>query len=138
MSASIESLLGFVAWALLLLSVGLVYRAAMVFSFNRKADAWTRGRESGDPAIFKRVGDAYLNCLEMLPMFAAVILAAVVLDNAAVTNGLAMVFLAARIGQSVAHVISVHHLMIFFVRFPLFMVQVALLIWWLLRLTGLA
>lgn len=136
MEVSILSLLGFVAWALALLMVGIGYRAAMVFSFTKKADAWTRGRDPEDPAIFKRAGDAYLNCLEMLPMFGAVILAAAVTDNLAVTNGLALIFLAARIGQSVAHVISVHHLMIFCVRFPLFMVQVALLVWWLLKLTG--
>jgi len=138
MSVSILSLLGFVAWALALLMVGIAYRAAMVFSFTKKADAWTRGRDPEDPAVFKRTADAYLNCLEMLPMFAAVILAAAVLDNAVVTNGLAMIFLAARVGQSLAHVISVHHLMIFFVRFPLFMVQVVILVWWLLKLTGIA
>lgn len=138
MSVSILSLLGFVAWCLALLAVGITYRAAMVFSFTKKADAWTRGRDPEDPPIFKRVNDAYNNCLEMLPMFAAVILAAAVLDSSTVTNGLAMVFLAARIGQSVSHVISVHHLMIFFVRFPLFMVQIGLLVWWLLKLTGYA
>ena len=138
MSVSILSLLGFVAWALALLLIGITYRAAMVFSFSKKADAWTRGRDAEDPAIFKRANDAYNNCLEMLPLFAAVILAAAVLDNSAVTNGLAMIFLAARVGQSVSHVISVHHLMIFFVRFPLFMLQVVLLVWWLLKLTGYA
>ena len=138
MSVSILALLGFVAWALALLSVGITYRAAMVFSFSKKADAWTRGQNAEDPALFKRANDAYLNCLEMLPMFGAVILAAAVLDNSAVTNGLALIFLGARVGQSLSHVISVHHLMIFFVRFPLFMVQVALLIWWLLKLTGYA
>lgn len=136
MDVSILSLLGFVAWSLALLAVGIFYRAAMVFSFTKKADAWTRGRDAGDPPVFKRVSDAYLNCLEMLPMFAAVILAAAFTDNLVVTNGLAMIFLAARVLQSVAHVISVHHLMIFFVRFPMFMVQVVLLIWWLLKLTG--
>lgn len=136
MDISILSLLGFVAWSVALVMVGIVYRAAMVFSFTRKADAWPRGADAGDPAIFKRVSDAYLNCLEMLPMFAAVILAAAVTDNLVITNGLALIFLAARVLQSVAHVISVHHLMIFFVRFPMFMVQVVLLIWWLLKLTG--
>lgn len=138
MSVSIESLLLFVAWTLLLLLVSVAYRAAMVFSFTKKADAWTRGRDAEDPAVFKRVGDAYMNCLEMLPMFAAVILAAAVLDKSDVTNGLALLFIAARVGQSVAHVISVHHLMIFFARFPLFMVQVVLLVWWLLKLAGYA
>lgn len=134
--SGIESLLLFVAWTVLLLLISAGYRVAMVFSFTKKADAWTRGREPEDPAVFKRVGDAYSNCLEMLPMFGAVVLAAVALGHAEVTAGLALLFIAARVGQSVAHVISVHHLMIFFVRFPLFMVQVVLLIWWLLKLTG--
>lgn len=138
MSASIEGLLLFVAWTLVLLAIGVAYRAAMVLSFSKKADAWTRGRDPEQPAVFTRVADAYANCLEMLPMFGAVILAAAVLDKSDITNGLALLFIAARVGQSVAHVISVHHLMIFFVRFPLFMVQAVVLVWWLLKLAGYA
>jgi len=73
---------------------------------------------------------------ETAPLFIGVILLAHVSDQAAVTDGMAMVYVGARVLQSVSHLISVHHLMIFLVRFPAFLVQVALLVWWLLSLTS--
>lgn len=137
MSASIAALLGFAAWVLVLIVVMIGYRGARVLTGQLKADAWTRGRAIEDPPVMKRLGDAHANCLELLPVVGAVLLAAVVTGSASFTNGLALWLLAARIGQSVAHIISVHHLVIFFVRFPLFLVQVAILIYWLLALAGL-
>lgn len=137
MNASLLALLGFAAWILVLIVITIFYRAGRVFSGQLKADAWTRGESVEDPPVFKRIGDAHANCLEMLPIVGVVILAAVVGGAASVTNGLALWFLAARVGQSVSHIISVHHLMIFFVRFPLFLVQVAILIYWLLALAHL-
>ncbi|MAA74544.1 MAG: hypothetical protein CMN28_07550 [Salinisphaeraceae bacterium] len=136
MSASLIALLGFVAWVLLLLGATIAYRSVKVLSMQSKADAWTRGRGMDDLPVFKRVHDAYLNCLEMLPIFGGVILISVTAGDGAVTNGLAMLFLAARVLQSAAHIISVHHLMIFFVRFPAFIVQFGLLVWWVLAFAG--
>jgi len=138
MTPSFAALLGFVAWTLLLLGLTIVHRGVQVLAMRRRADAWTRGRAVEDPPIVKRLGDAHANCLEMLPLFAAVILVAVVAGHAAVTDGLAAWFLAARIGQSTSHVIAVNHWMIFLVRFPLFLVQVAILAWWLWLFMGVA
>lgn len=137
MSTSMAALLGFAAWTLVLIVVMLGYRGTRVVAGQLKADAWTRGRAVEDPPVIKRLTDAHANCLELLPVVGAVLLAAAVTDNAAVTNGLALWLLAARIGQSVAHIISVHHLVIFFARFPLFLVQVAILVYWLLALGNL-
>lgn len=131
MSTSMMALAGFAAWTLAFIIVTLGYRGIRVLTGQLKADAWTRGRAVEDPPVVKRLNDAFANCLEMLPIFAAVVLAAAVAGQSAVTDGLAMFFLAARIGQSVSHIISVHHLVIFFVRFPLFLVQVGILVIWL-------
>lgn len=137
LNTTILALLGFAAWPIVLIVVMLVYRSVRVLSGQLKADAWTRGRAVDDPAIMKRLGDAHANCLELLPIVGAVLLAAVVSDHAAITNGLALWLLAARVGQSVVHIISVHHLVIFFARFPLFLVQVAILVYWLIALISL-
>lgn len=136
MSTSVAALLGFAAWTLVLVVIMIGYRGVRVLTGQLKADAWTRGRAVEDPPVIKRLTDAHANCLELLPVVAAILLAAVATDNAAVTNGLALWLLAARIGQSVAHIISVHHLVIFFARFPLFLAQVAILIYWLVALVN--
>lgn len=137
MSTSLIALLGFAAWTLALIVVTIGYRGTRVLTGQLKADAWTRGRAVEDPPVMKRLGDAHANCLEMLPVVAAVILVASAADAVSVTNGLALWLLAARIGQSLSHIVSVHHLVIFFVRFPLFLAQVAILIYWLIVLLNL-
>lgn len=137
MTTSLIAMAAYIGWVLLLLLTIIAYRGFMVMSFKRKADAWTRGIESQDSPLLKRICDALSNSLETAPLFVGVILLAHVSDQSAVTDGLAMTYVGARILQSVSHIISVHHLMIFVVRFPAFLVQVALLVWWLLSLTSL-
>lgn len=137
MTASLASLLGFAALTLLPILTFIVYRGSLVVAGRRRADDWTRGRAVEDPPAVKRIGDAHANCLEMLPVFAAVILVAEVAGAGAVTHALAPWFLAARVGQFSSHVIAVNHWMIFLVRFPLFLIQVVILLWWLWQLAAL-
>ena len=134
MSMSLWALTGFAGWALLLAIALIAYRIPLVLTMRKRADAWTRGKEVDQPALMDRIEGAYANCLEMLPIFASVVLVAAVADAESITAGLAGWFLAARIGQSLAHIISVHHLMIFFARFPFFLVQVLILIYWIVAL----
>ncbi|MES1928757.1 hypothetical protein SADO_05840 [Salinisphaera dokdonensis CL-ES53] len=134
MGMSLWALTGFAGWALLLVVAMIFYRIPLVLSMRKRADAWTRGNEVEQPAVMTRVEGAYANCLEMLPIFASVVLVAAVADAESITAGLAGWFLLARIGQSVAHIISVHHLMIFFARFPFFLVQVLILGYWIVAL----
>ncbi|WP_269619722.1 MAPEG family protein [Zhongshania sp. BJYM1] len=137
MTTSLMAMAGYIGWVLLLYFVVIAYRGFMVMSAQRKADAWTRGRELQDSQSVKRIGDALSNSLETVPLFVGVILLAHVSDQSAVTDGLAPIYVGARVVQSVSHIISIHHLMIFLVRFPAFLVQVGLLAWWSLALTGL-
>jgi hypothetical protein len=136
MTTSLMAMAAYIGWVLLLLLAVIAYRGFMVISVQRKADAWTRGGDIQDSPLFKRIHDALINSLETAPLFVGVIVLAQVSDQQAVTDGMAMVYVGARVLQSVAHLISVHHLMIFLVRFPAFLVQVALLVWWLLSLTS--
>jgi|AntRauTorcE11898_2_1112593.scaffolds.fasta_scaffold36502_2 uncharacterized MAPEG superfamily protein len=135
MTISLTALAAYTGWTLLLLMISIGYRGFMVLTAKRRANAWTRGRDPEDSPFFKRAADAYANCLETAPLFAAVILLAHVSDQSSVTDGLAMLFVAARILQSVSHLISVNHWMVFLVRFPAFLAQVVLMVIWLLGLT---
>ncbi|MDD9939072.1 MAG: MAPEG family protein, partial [Myxococcales bacterium] len=72
-SPSLWSLLGFAGWTLLLVTVVLFYRTAIVFAGRRRADSWPRGTTPpDDPAWIVRVRDAPMNCAEPLPLFGAV------------------------------------------------------------------
>jgi hypothetical protein len=137
MTTSLFAMAAYIGWILLLYFIVIGYRGFMVVSAQRKADAWTRGRVLEDSPLVKRIGDALSNSLETVALFLGVILLAQVSDQSSVTDGLAPIYVGARVIQSVSHICSVHHLMIFLVRFPAFLVQVGLLTWWSLALTSL-
>jgi uncharacterized MAPEG superfamily protein len=137
MTASICALLGYTAWTLALVSTYVFYRTGLVFMRKTPANSWTRGGATWqDPAIITRISHAHMNCVENLPLVAAVILAAQALGQGAVTDGLACVLLGARIAQSVVHIIAVNHWMVF-IRASLWTVQAAILVWWILKLAQL-
>ncbi len=134
MSAATHVLLLFTAWTLLM-AVGYVgYRVVLVLSFKERANAWTRGAvEHDDPAIITRFNHAHLNCLETLPLYAAVVLFAYMQGQLGVLDQLAYVFMGARVAQSVIHVISTAPMMVF-LRANALLVQWALLIYWMVQL----
>jgi uncharacterized MAPEG superfamily protein len=126
---SLWSLLGFAGWTVLLVTVVLLQRTALVFAGKRRANAWPRGTTpEGEPAWIVRVRDAHLNCAEHLPVFAAVIAAAAASGQLAVTDPLAPYLLAARVGQSLVHLAGTGHAHVF-VRANFFAVQLGLLLY---------
>lgn len=137
MSASICALLGFTAWTLILVVSVVLYRTGLVFSFKKKANSWGRDEVTNDPAIIKRLAHAHANCVENLPVVAAIILVAAVTDQLAVTDGLACWLLAARVAQSTVHAIGVSHWLVF-IRANFYFIQIGILFWWLIKLTGVA
>ncbi len=137
MTASISVLLGYTAWTLALAFVVLFYRTGIVFARKTPANSWTRGAQTWkDPDLITRVTHAQANCAENLPLVAAVLLGAQALGQGAVTDPLACWLLAARVGQSVVHMIAVNHWMVF-IRANLFAVQLLILAYWLLKLAQL-
>lgn len=136
MNPSICALLGFTAWTIALIFVVVNYRTFPVLSGKTKANSWTRGTQTwSDAPLITRMAHAHMNCLENLPLVAAIILSAHVLGQAAVVdaNGLACILLGARIAQSVVHIIAVNHVMVL-LRAVFYTVQLLILIWWLLKL----
>ncbi|MGH8562288.1 MAG: MAPEG family protein, partial [Nevskiales bacterium] len=106
-----------------------------VLTGKTPANSWTRGGGTWqDPGFITRMGHAHMNCLENLPLVAAIILSAQAMGQGAVTDQLACVLLGARIAQSVVHMIAVNHWMVM-LRATLYTVQMLIMIWWLLKLT---
>jgi uncharacterized MAPEG superfamily protein len=135
MSISLLSLLGFTAWTLLLVLGVVLYRSTMVLVGRSRANAWSRTQPSQDPEILQRMSHAHANCLENLPLFAAVILTAAVTGKLAITDPLAGAYLVLRICQSTVHLTGTSHWQVF-IRFSFFLPQLLILGWMVLRLAG--
>ena len=95
---------------------------------RKRADSWTRGRPTEDPGFIVRAQNAHMNCVENLPVFAAIVLSAYALGRAPVADHVASYVLGARLAQSTVHLIGVNHWLVF-VRGSLFTIQVALFLY---------
>ena len=136
MSSAIATLLGFVALTLSLAFLYVGYRAMMGLLGKTPFNSWTRGAQIwDDPAIITRIHHAHLNCLENLPVFAAVLLAAFMLDKVALIDEFACYFMMARVAQSSIHIVSTSAIAVFF-RANALIVQWAILVYWMLALCG--
>jgi uncharacterized MAPEG superfamily protein len=135
MGMSLWSLLGFAAWTLLLVLGVVMYRSAVVLAGKRRANAWGRNQPSQDPELLQRLSHAHANCLENLPVFAAVILVAGLTNKLELTDPLAGWYLALRIGQSMVHLTGTSHWQVL-LRFSFFVPQLLLLGWMMARLAG--
>ncbi|WP_431483397.1 MAPEG family protein [Pseudomonas solani] len=130
------ALLGLVAWSLLLVFLLVNQRGLLVLGGRMKVNAFAPDGSNTPGALGQRLVRAHANCLENLPMQAAVLLFALATAQTAITDPLALVLLGARIFQSVVHLISTSALFVW-LRFAGFFVQLAVLAWWLLRLANL-
>jgi uncharacterized MAPEG superfamily protein len=135
MSTSYWSLLGFTAWTLVLVLSVVTYRSALVLAGRRQANAWKRAQPSEDPELLQRIAHAHANCLENLPLFAAIVLVAGLTGRLDVTDPLAGWYLALRLGQSTTHLLGTSHWHVL-VRFSFFLPQLLILAWMLVRLAG--
>ena len=132
MSASAIALVGYAAWTLVLLGMIGVLRGSLTLSGQRAANSF--GVDGSDVSPFSnRLCRAHANCYENLPVFAALVLVALVTDNAAITNALAPWALAARVGQSITHLVSTSSLAVQ-ARFGLFLAQILIQVWWVVSL----
>ncbi len=101
--AAYHALLGFTGWTLLLVIAIFAYRGIR-FLGGTPINSWPRGQRSAtDAPIVSRIADAHANCLENLPIFAVIVLAAGQLGKLEAIAALAPLVLYARIAQSLAH-----------------------------------
>jgi len=106
---SMQALIGFTAWTLLLVLVIFAWRGIEIVINGKKADSWTRGKDVAAPGLIRRIEHAHINCLENLPIFAVIVLAAAAMGKSAVTEPYAMYVLYARVAQTLTHMVGVSH-----------------------------
>ena len=122
------ALLIYIVWTLILALSYATYRLPLVLTGKKAANHWERGKAVDDPAILVRAKAAHLNCLENLPLFAALVLVAAATGQSDTVNALAGFIVAARIGQSLGHLIGTSFPLVF-IRASLFLAQVALMLY---------
>jgi uncharacterized MAPEG superfamily protein len=134
MPPSLWVLLGFIAWALILLLWMEAIRAKLVLGGEVAANGFDPANAKLSP-FMQRLARAHANCLEGLPIFGGLLLVAVVAGKAHVTDPLAYLFLAARIVQSSIHLLSTSAPAVT-ARFTAFAVQMGIAAYWAARLLG--
>lgn len=121
----ITALLLFALWTLVMMFISQGYRLSQIMTFKKPVNAFPRNASNNDPALFVRARDAHANCLENLPIFAAIVLAAAAMGQSPVADAAGYYVLLARVAQSVAHMIGTSVLLVW-VRATFFFVQVIL------------
>ena len=121
MSIPVWVLLGFAGWTLVTLfgSVG-VYRWSRILTGRAKITEFVAGVPHG-PEWYQRAMRAHANCVENLPVYGAVVVAIVASGTRSpLLDGLAIVLLLARMGQTIVHVVFEPTSAIVGVRFSFF------------------
>jgi uncharacterized MAPEG superfamily protein len=108
------------------------YRTGLVFGGKKPANGFNPSGEDLE-GFGRRLTRAHANTYENLPVAGAIMLYAIARDLTGVTDPAAYAFLAARVAQSVTHLISTSRPFVL-IRFFFFIVQIAILAFWLLRL----
>lgn len=130
MTVPLWSLLGFAAWTVLLLlfTVG-VYRWSQILTGRVEIRNFRADRIEGAD-WYKRAMRAHANCVENLPVFAALVVAQHFGNvTGALVDGIAVAILAARILQSLVHVSFEQTNTLTSVRFIFFFVQIVGFLW---------
>ena len=136
MSASALALIGYAAWTLLLVITIITIRTWISLVGKRESYSFKPdGSDVSDASV--RLCRVHANCVENLPIFGAIVLLAIATGNSTVTDSLAMWVLAARVAQSMTHLLSTSNLAVT-VRVTLFSVQLAIEVWWVAQLAKIA
>ena len=128
MSSSLITLIGFLAWALLLLVLMEIIRSQLVLRGKVPANGFTPDN-AGLSTFMQRLARAHANCVESLPVFGGLLLVAIATDQTRITDPLAYVFMASRMIQSLVHLASVSPVAVT-VRFSAFAVQMGIGLFW--------
>lgn len=118
------SLLGFALWtlAVLMFTIG-VHRWSKILTGKAAINEFPADAPAG-PGWYRRATRAHLNCIENLPVFAAIVFAAWAFGvKSPVLDALGVAILVARVGQTTTHVGWVESARTVSIRFSLFSVQ---------------
>jgi uncharacterized MAPEG superfamily protein len=125
---SVNILIGLCGWTLCLLIVMEANRTLLVLAGKIAGNAFRPDNANLSP-FMQRLARAHANCVESLPVFGGLLLAAIASGHTALTDPLAPWLLGARIVQSSVHLASLSIAAVN-VRFVAFGVQVAISVYW--------
>ena len=129
------ALLGYIGLFLIILLILAGLRTMLTLNGTKKANSFApTGEDAGE--FSRRLVRTHANMYEFFPVFGGVLLFALATDQTAVTNGLALIFLGARVLQTLTHLISTS-IMAVQVRFFFFLVQFFIAGFWVLKFSGL-
>lgn len=118
-------LLGFCAWtlAILIATIG-IYRWSRILSGQARISEWRADERQGSD-WYCRAMRAHANCVENLPVYAAIVLCATATRvDGELVDMLALILLAARVAQSLTHLSFQQTDRAVSVRFTFYSVQV--------------
>lgn len=122
--SGMSALIGYTAWTLALVALVVGWRVLEVLR-GKAANSWGRGQAITVPGFITRAEHAHLNCIENLPVFAAIVLVAQALGKNAPVDAVAAWILYARLAQSAVHLIGTSPLLVL-ARATFYTVQIAL------------
>ncbi|MBO1255771.1 MAPEG family protein [Alteromonas sp. 5E99-2] len=125
------ALLGFIIWTLTLLVAMAVYRTALVQT-KKKATLKFASDGSDIQGFGERLTRAQANCSESFVFIGGTLLYSLATNNMVITDSLALILLAARVGQSLVHLVSTSDIAIQG-RFVLFLTQIGIVSFWIYR-----
>jgi uncharacterized MAPEG superfamily protein len=129
MSIPVWALLSFAAWTVTILMIGVgVYRWSLILAGKAELKSFPGDEPHGAP-LYRRFVRAHANCIENLPVLAAIVIAAQATDAHSPTlDILSVAVVVARIVQTSAHLSSGSNPAIA-VRFSFLCVQLVAFIW---------
>lgn len=127
-NASAAVLVGLTLWTLVLLVLMEGLRTRYVVTKVVAANEFRPDNSNLSP-FMQRLARAHANCVESLPVFGILLIAALLANRAGITNPLAPWLLVARLIQSCVHLTSLSVAAVN-VRFVAFVVQIAIAVYW--------
>ncbi|MDT0596233.1 MAPEG family protein [Glaciecola petra] len=132
MNYTILALIAYILWTMLLLLSLAGFRTFYNKANNRKSLKFdASGNDVG--GFGERLTRAHANCYESFVFVAGPMIVALATGSAAITNGLAIYMILARLAQSIVHIASVANIAII-LRFVFFLVQFGIAAYWLILL----
>jgi uncharacterized MAPEG superfamily protein len=132
MTPSLFALIGLAVWTLTLLAGIALLRMRLTLTGKRAANAFAVNGDDVSP-FSARLCRAHANCCENIGVLAAIIAAAVLSGASHVTDPLAPWLLAARVAQSVTHLVSTSNAAVT-LRFVFFGIQLGIQFMWVAQL----
>ena len=129
MSIPVWAVLAFATWTITILLLGVgVYRWSLILAGTAELKSFPGDEPHGSP-LYRRAVRAHANCVENLPVFAAIVVAAQAAGARSLTlDVLSVAVVAARVVQTSAHLASGSNAAIA-VRFTFLCVQLAAFVW---------